>query len=52
MKIKSFYTTPPIFEGGRFDADKPVCVFATLTLFLHMMRCLLDGESDDIPRLQ
>ena len=49
MKIKSFYTTSPIFEGGRFDADKPVCVFAAPAVFLHMMRCLLDGESDDSP---
>ena len=47
MKIKSFYTTSPIFEG--FDADKPVCVFAAPAVFLHMMRCLLDGESDDTP---
>ena len=47
MKIKSFYTTSPIFEG--FDADKPVCIFAAPALFLHMMRCLLDGESDDTP---
>ena len=49
MKIKSFYTTSPIFEGGRFDDDKPVCVFAASAVFLHMMRCLLDGESDDTP---
>ena len=49
MKIKSFYTTSPIFEGGRFDDDKPVCVFASPAVFLHMMRCLLDGESDDTP---
>ena len=49
MKIKSFYTTYPIFEGGRFDDDKPVCVFAAPAVFLHMMRCLLDGESDDTP---
>ena len=49
MKIKSFYTTSPIFEGGRFDADKLVCVFAAPAVFLHMMRCLLDGESDDTP---
>jgi hypothetical protein len=49
MKIKSFYTTAPIFEGGRFDDDKPVCVFAAPAVFLHMMRCLLDGESDDTP---
>ena len=49
MKIKSFYTTSPIFEGGRFDDDKPVCVFADPAVFLHMMRCLLDGESDDTP---
>ena len=49
MKIKSLYTTSPIFEGGRFDADKPVCVFAAPAVFLHMMRCLLDGESDDTP---
>ena len=49
MKIKSFYTTSPIFEGGRFDDDKPVCVFAAPAVFLHMMRCLLDGESDNTP---
>lgn len=49
MKIKSVYTTSPIFEGGRFDDDKPVCVFAAPAVFLHMMRCLLDGESDDTP---
>ena len=49
MKIKSFYTTSPIFEGGRFDNDKPVCVFAAPAVFLHMMRCLLDGESDNTP---
>ena len=49
MKIKSFYTTStsPIFEGGRFDDDKPVCVFAAPSVFL--MRCLLDGETDDTP---
>ena len=49
MKIKSFYTTSPIFEGGRFDEGKPICVFAAPAVFLHMMRCLLDGESDDTP---
>jgi hypothetical protein len=49
MKIKSFYTTSPIFEGGRFDDDKSVCVFGAPAVFLHMMRCLLDGESDDTP---
>ena len=49
MKIKSFYTTSPIFEGGRFNDDKPVCIFAAPAVFLHMMRCLLDGESDDTP---
>ena len=49
MKIKSFYTTSPIFEGGRFDDDKPVCIFAAPAVFLHMMRCLLDGESDAPP---
>ena len=49
MKIKSFYTTSPIFEGGRFDDDKPVCIFAAPAVFLHMMRCLVDGESDDTP---
>ena len=52
MKIKSFYTTSPIshiFEGGRFDDDKPVCVFAAPAVFLNIMRCLLDGESDDTP---
>ena len=49
MKIKSFYTTSPIFEGGRFDDDKPVCVFAAPAVFMHMMRCILYGESDDTP---
>ena len=49
MRIKSFYTTSPIFEGGKFDVDKSVCVFAAPAVFLHMMRCLLDGESDDTP---
>ena len=49
MKIKSFYVTSPVFEGKRFDTDKPVCVFAAPAVFLHMMRCLLDGESDDTP---
>ena len=49
MKIKSFHTTSTIFEGGRFADDKSVCVFADPTVFLHIMRCLLDGESDDTP---
>ena len=49
MKIKSFYTTSPLFEGGRFDETKPICVFSESPIFLHMMRCLLDGESDDTP---
>ena len=49
MKITSFYTTSPIFEGGRFNDDKPIYVFAAPAVFLHMMRCLLDGESDDTP---
>ena len=48
MKIKSFYTASLIFEG-RFDECKPICVFAAPAVFLHMMRCLLDGESDDTP---
>lgn len=49
MKINNFNTTSPIFEGGRFDVDKSVCVFAAPAVFLHMMGCLLDGESDDTP---
>ena len=49
MKIKRFYTTSPIFEGGKFDENKPVCVFSGQPIFLHMMRCLLDGESDNTP---
>ena len=49
MKIISFYTTSPIFEGGSFDDNKSVCVFAAPAVFLHMMRCLLDGESDNTP---
>jgi hypothetical protein len=49
MKIKSFYTTSPIFEGGKIDDDKSVCVFAAPAVFMHMMRCLLDEETDDTP---
>ena len=49
MRIKRFHTTSPIFEGGRFDENKPVCVFSGQPIFLHMMRCLLDGESDNTP---
>ena len=49
MKIKSFHTTSTIFEGGKFADDKSVCVFAAPAVFLHMMRCLLDGESDNTP---
>lgn len=49
MKIKSFYATSSIFFGGRFDEDKPIYVFDAPAVFLHMMRCLLDGECDDTP---
>ena len=35
MKIKSFYTTSPLFEGGRFDETKPICVFSESPIFLH-----------------
>jgi hypothetical protein len=37
------------FDGGKFDDDKSVCVFAAPAVFLHMMRCLLNGERDDTP---
>ena len=49
MKIKSFYTTYPAYEGGAFNENKPVYVFSGSPIFLHMMRCLLDGESDNTP---
>lgn len=49
MIIKSFYTTSPIFKGGEFATEKTVCLFDAPAVFLHMMRCLLDGESDDTP---
>ena len=49
MKIKSFTTTSPLFPSVSFESDKPVCFFAGVSVFLHMMRCLLDGESDDTP---
>lgn len=49
MIIKSFYTTSPIFKGGDFETEKTVCVFDAPAVFLHMMRFLLDGESDDTP---
>ena len=49
MKIKSFTTTSPLFPSASFESDKPVCFFAGASIFLHMMRCLLDGESDNTP---
>ena len=49
MKIKSFTTTSPLFPSVSFESDKPICFFTGASVFLHMMRCLLDGESDDTP---
>ena len=49
MKIKSFTTTSPQFPSVSFESDKPICFFTGASVFLNMMRCLLDGESDDTP---
>ena len=49
MKIKSFKTTSPLFPSACFESDKPVCALVGTSIFLHMMRCLLDGEDDGTP---
>ena len=49
MKIKDFKTTSHLFPYVSFDSNKPVCVLAGASVFLHMMRCLLDGEDDGAP---
>ena len=49
MKIKKFETTSPLFSPVSFENDKPICFFAGASVFLHMMRCLLDGEDDGNP---
>lgn len=45
MKIKSFYASSPLFEGGRFDDDKPVCVFAApaVQVFVGVSTTLLNA---------
>ena len=56
MKIKSFYTTSPtiIFEGGRFNDDKPICVFAAPAVFLcadqSFFVAVKDGEHFSVER--
>ena len=49
MKIKGFKTTSHLFPFISFDSNKPVCVLVGASVFLHMMRCLLDGENDGTP---
>lgn len=49
MKIKSFATTSPLFPDVVFANNKPICVVSGASVFLHMMRCLLDGEDDGTP---
>ena len=49
MKIKSFVTTSPLFPNISFQDSKSICVFFGASIFLHMMRCLLDGEDDGTP---
>ena len=48
MKIKSFYTTYSDY-AETFNENKPICVFSGRPIFLQMMRCLLDGKSDNAP---
>lgn len=49
MKIKSFATTSPLLSNVNFEDNKPISVFFGTSVFLHMMRCLLDGEDDGTP---
>lgn len=46
MKIKSFTTTSPIFPSVAFVPDRPVCFFVGASVFLNLMRSLLDGEQE------
>ena len=49
MKIKSFATTSPLLSNVNFENKKPIYIFSGTSVFLHMMRCLLDGEDDETP---
>lgn len=49
MKIKSFATTSPLLSNVNFENKKPIYIFSGTSVFLHMMRCLLDGEDDGTP---
>ena len=49
MKIKSFATTSPLLSNVNFEDNKPIYIFSGASVFLHMMRCLLDGEDDGTP---
>lgn len=49
MKIKCFATASPLFPSVTFREEQPICFFATPSIFLHVMRCLLDGSDSDFP---
>ena len=49
MKIKRFETVSPLFPSVSFAEDKPICFFATPSIYLHGMRCLLNGSGADSP---
>ena len=47
MKVKSFYTTSPIFEGGRFNDDTPIDETKERT-FVSRVNLELDGEEVEL----
>ena len=49
MQIKFFSTTSHLFTNVNFESNKPICIFSGASVFLHMMRGLLDGQDDGTP---
>ena len=47
MNVKSFETNSPMFPRVVFEDDKPICFIAGPSVYLHLMRSLLDGDSED-----
>ena len=46
MKINFFATSSPLFRSAIFEDSKPISVFCGTSIFLNLMRSLLDGEEE------
>ena len=47
MNVKSFETNSPMLPRVVFEDDKPICFIAGPSVYLHLMRSLLDGDSEE-----